>query len=412
MRRLKNCRVCRRATRMELMMDLGTQYLSGIFPAPGEDVEKGPLQLVRCDSCGLIQLGHEPDLGMLYGPTYGYRSGLNQSMVTHLREKVHKLIVRANVTGNDVVMDIGSSDGTLLKAWHDVRPGICTVGFDPQAEKFKEHYHKDTLAFSQFFDAETYVGEVGVKAKVITAVAMFYDLENPVDFLRQMAACLMPDGIIHMEFAYLGTMINRGSFDTICHEHLEYYGLNQIQQIAKEAGLLIKELWFNDVNGGSVEVDLVHRGEQDDSLDIVWKCKNEDLVITDKEWDKFKLHCYETRAAINRFLAEVDQREVAILGASTKGNVLLQFCGVTKDDVHAAVDVNEEKWGKVTPGTNIPIISEEEARENKYQYYLVLPWHFRAGIIAREEEFLNRGGKLIFPLPEFEIVTKNHEAQT
>lgn len=412
MKQLKHCRYCRHETAMELMLDLGTQHLSGIFPMPGEKVPKGPLQLVQCKNCQLVQLGHEPDLELLYGPTYGYRSGLNQSMVTHLREKVHKLLARYIITGDDVVLDIGSSDGTLLKAWHDARSGICTVGFDPQADRFKEHYHRDTVRFPDFFEADSFL-EMGHKAKVITAVAMFYDLPDPVGFLKQLVKCLAPDGVIHLEFAYLSSMLREGSFDTVCHEHLEYYSLNVVRHMARDAGLEMVRVELNTVNGGSVEVELMHKNGSREREDVEWLCKNEGVNQTTKDWNRFKLKAYETMASVRRFLDGVEKDEIAILGASTKGNVLLQFCGVTNDMVHAAVDVNEEKWGKVTPGTGIPIISEAEAKANNYQFYLVLPWHFREGIIAREDEFLDRGGKLIFPLPEFEIVSKQSlEAQS
>ncbi len=407
MKLLKGCRLgCK--SELVVMIDLGVQAYSGIFPDPEQGAECDLLQLVQCTECKLVQLDGEPDLNKLYGPTYGYRSGLNATMVNHLKSKVQRLYHRAHVHGADVVLDIGSSDGTLLNAWKDLVPGLDAAGFDPQAERFKDHYNQDIIRFPQFFNFAAY-GVLGKKAKVITAIAMFYDLPDPVQFLKDVKGCLADDGIIHLEFTPLDRLFKSGGFDSICHEHLEYYGLTQIRQIAKMADLVITYVDWNQSNGGSVEVDLQHSGEQFWDLDNL--CHDELTSLNDAAWAQFRNRATDSAVRLTSFLASVDKGSVALLGASTKGNVLLQYAGIDRTMVDAAVDVNPEKWGKVTPGSNIPIISEEVARLKRYDYYVVMPWHFRESIIAREEEFLKRGGRLIFPLPQFEIVT-SHEAHS
>lgn len=402
------CRVCS-SDGLVSVLNLGEQDLTGIFPASvREEVLRGPLELLWCRECSLVQLGATYPLDEMYGDNYGYRSGLNQSMVRHLASKARALEGAVSLRSGDTVLDVGSNDGTLLSQYSV--PHLRRVGIDPTASKFEEFYAPDIEVVSAFFSADAYKRVSDRPARIITTISMFYDLEDPVAFARQVAECLAVDGVWHLEQSYMPSMLRTTSYDTICHEHLEYYSLETITSILRRAGLRIFDVRFNSVNGGSFAVSAVH----DDSH---FQGPTELLSWFESQERRMRLdtpapfRAFESRVFQHRHdLIDLVRRlraqgsRVFGLGASTKGNVLLQFCGFGPDDIEAIAEVNPDKFGKVTPGTGIPIISEAEARAAEPDYFIVLPWHFRQGIVERERTFLENGGRLIFPLPEIEIV--------
>jgi hypothetical protein len=239
---------------------------------------------------------------------------------------------------------------------------------------------------------------------------MFYDLEDPVAFARDVRECLAADGIWHFEQSYMPSMLRFNAYDTVCHEHIEYYSLANVRRILDEAGLRVVDVRFNRINGGSFAVTAAHRDSSIEPRHVLidWFTAQEDRVGLDTPgpYRAFEERVFQHRldfVALIRMLRE-DGARIMGYGASTKGNVLLQFCGFTPDDIEAIAEVNPYKFGRVTPGTGIPIVSEDEMRERRPDYLVVFPWHFRDNIVAREEEYLRGGGRLIFPLPEIEIV--------
>ncbi len=392
------------------ILDLGTQHLTGVFPRDRSvPVTKGPVELVLSREGGLLQLRQSYDLAEMYGDNYGYRSGLNRSMVAHLESKVAKLERMVKPGVGDVVLDIGSNDGTLLRAYSQA--GQRLGGIDPSAGKFRHFYPEHIGLVTDFFSAEAFTSLFGdTKAKIVTSIAMFYDLENPRAFMAAVADVLADDGVWHFEQSYMPSMLATCAYDTICQEHLEYYALTQIKWMADQAGLEIIDVELNDINGGSFAVTAAKRGSG----------RQANVAAIEQLLEKEKLQQIDTPAAFEHFRDAVfrHQRELPELvrslrddgkkvfgyGASTKGNVLLQFCGLTAEDLTCIADVNPDKHGCVTPGTNIPIVSEAEAHAQNPDYFLVMPWHFRTNLVAREAEFLKRGGKMIFPLPTIEIV--------
>lgn len=412
---ITKCRICSNEKLIPIM-NLGEQYLSGRFPAMDEkEPIKSPLEMVKCDdfdnknACGLVQLKHSVEVGEMYGETYGYRSGLNKSMVAHLGKIAIVIENLVELIPGDIVLDIGSSDAILLKAYQ--RRGLEKVGIDPAAEKFRSHYTDGIKLISDFFSAEKYFDATkDKKAKAITTISMFYDLDNPVEFAQDIKKILHPNGIWVCEQSYMPKMLEANSFDTICQEHLEYYSLKQIEWIAEKTGFKVFDIEFNEVNGGSFRVYLCHKeNSRPVNSEEIQKIRNGEDALelhTLKPYDEFKERILKIKEELKKFItAEKNKgRKIHVCGASTKGNILLQFLGIDKSLIEAASDVNQDKWGKRTPGTGIPIISEEESRKKNPDYYLVLPWHFREGIIEREKEFLKRGGQLIFPLPNPEIV--------
>lgn len=408
------CRVCENSDLVSVV-DLGAQYLTGVFPRAGSpQPEKGPLELVKCHdpsgkACGLVQLRHSFDVRAMYGANYGYRSGLNRSMVDHLGAKVTALLARVPVGRGDVVLDIGSNDGTTLSFYP---PGTATlIGIDPTAAKFARYYPKHVQVLADFFTAENFRKIAGTqRAKIITSVAMFYDLERPLEFMRDIAEVLADDGIWHFEQSYMPSMLAATAYDTICHEHIEFYALHQIKWMTDRVGLRILDVSLNDVNGGSFAVT-VGRAKRGEALSASVQQMLEaemasGLLSTLRPYEQFAKDTFRHRDELRDTIDKLKSQgqKVFGLGASTKGNVLLQFCSLGPQDIPCIADVNDDKFGCVTPGTEIPIVSDVEARQQRPDVFLVLPWHFRTGILKREAAFIEGGGRMLFPLPWIELV--------
>lgn len=402
------CRVCG-SDDLEQVVDLGVQFLTGVFPKVGDpDPTAGPLALGLCPACGLVQLMHTYDASEMYGENYGYRSGLNPSMVRHLQRKARFLQGLASLSSGDTVLDIGANDSTLLQGFST--PGLVRVGMDPTIVKWREHYPDDITGIADFFSAARFRESGNDQARVITSIAMFYDLDDPVAFARQVRECLSHDGIWHFEQSYMPSMLRANSYDTICHEHVEYYSLQVVRRILRDADLEILDVRFNRVNGGSFAVTAQPQdGPRRANVELVeWFLRQERrLEVTEKAaFDTFDRSVRQHRDDLTDLIRTLNATGASIVGygASTKGNVLLQYCGITIDDLPVIADVNPNKYGCVTPGTHIPIAPEDEVRHERPDYMLVLPWHFRETILEREADFLEAGGKLIFPLPEIEVI--------
>jgi hypothetical protein len=392
------------------VLSLGDQVLTGIFPKNKEQsITTGPLDLVWCPDSGLLQLHHSYDLGEMYGLNYGYRSGLNDSMVQHLRNKVNHLTRLRPVYAGDIVLDIGSNDATLLSAYNV--SGLKRIGIDPTGIKFASYYKDGIELVPDFFSAGAYQSKFpSQKVNIVTAISMFYDLECPANFVADIAEVLDKDGIWHFEQSYMPTMLRMASYDTVCHEHLEYYSLGVVKVLLEKHGLKIIDVQMNGVNGGSFAVTAARTESQlkPNSAVIEWMLGQEDRMglQTPKPYRDFEERVFRHRDDLVRLIRSLnaDGKTIVGYGASTKGNVLLQFCGFTEKDIPCIAEINSDKFGSFTPGTLIPIMSENDVKAIKPDYMLVLPWHFRASIVRREAEYLASGGRLIFPLPEIEIV--------
>jgi hypothetical protein len=406
---IKLCRISDSPVLTEVL-DLGIQQLTGVFPAnPDQQITAGPLVLVWCRDSGLLQLSHSYDLNEMYGNNYGYRSGLNQSMVEHLSSKVRHLLRLRPLNPGDLVVDIGSNDGTLLGAY-DLEE-ILRLGIDPTAGKFKEFYQPGIELVADFFTAEMIQNVFpSKKARIITSISMFYDLENPREFVSDIAKSLEVDGIWHFEQSYLPTMLRMNSYDTVCHEHIEYYSLRVVKELLQSYGLEIIDVQMNAVNGGSFAVTAAHQGSglSGNTPVINWMLQQESRMGLDtvRPYLEFQERVKRHREDLVKLVRDLvaHGKSVVGYGASTKGNVILQYCGFTKADITCIAEVNPDKFGCYTPGTFIPILPEHEVRRMNPDYMLVLPWHFRDSIIRKESSYLASGGKLIFPLPFIEIV--------
>jgi NDP-4-keto-2,6-dideoxyhexose 3-C-methyltransferase len=401
------CRVCGNRELVEIL-DLGEQSLTGAFPRDiSESIERGPLRLVKCEGpgvCGLVQLAHSYDSDELYGDNYGYRSGLNLSMVRHLQGKVDRILSGFDLAPGSLVVDIGSNDGTTLAAYPN---HFRRIGIDPTSSKFLEYYEPGIEVVPAFFSTDVLRGVAGdTKASVITSFAMFYDLEDPIQFMAEVAESLAAKGIWVFEQSYLPLMLERNAYDTVCQEHVEYYSLTQIAWMAQKAGLALIDVEFNDVNGGSFSVTAgrVSDGYTDAAaVDQVLQREAELGVNGLDLYRAFAARVEESKVALRGFIDEaIDTgRRIGGLGASTKGNVILQYCGVTPREIVAIGEVNEDKFGSYTPGTLIPIRPEGEVLGLGLDYLLVLPWHFRQSFVNMT---IPAGTQLVFPLPYLEVI--------
>ena len=374
---LTNCRICG-GTDFEQILNLGDLALTGHFPAAEEEILKAPLELVKCtdkSGCGLVQLKHMCDLSVLYGDNYGYRSGLNNSMTGHLKNINEYLINLVSLQKGDIVFDIGSNDGSYLGFYPE---GIIKYGIDPTANKFASYYAKDINIIPRFFDDQLYKhmpNDLLGKVRIITSIAMFYDLPNPIKFAKTIKEYLSNDGVWFLELSYLPTMMDQCSYDTICHEHLEYYCLKQLIWIMNEAGLYINDIKYNHVNGGSVQV-LISKTKLSDSSIVNNELEKESNLLLNEltPYQGFRDRVMNHRQEVIQFLQEcrIKNQKVFGYGASTKGNVLLQYCNITQKLISGIAEVNQDKFNKVTPGSNIPIYPEDKIRKKSPEYFFVL----------------------------------------
>lgn len=410
---IKACRICGNHSLLEVV-NLGEQALTGVFPsAPNQSISCGPLALVKCDesgsqsACGLLQLKHSYPLNELYSDNYGYRSGLNQLMVNHLTQKVKKIGQLVELKANDIIIDIGSNDATTLKAYP--KGNYRLIGVDPTAEKFAEFYTTDITPIFDFFSGEQVKKIIhNEKAKVISSFSMFYDLEHPVLFAEEVASILSDEGIWVCEQSYMPTMLNQNAFDTICHEHLEYYGLRQMHWIAEHTGLKILDVEFNDINGGSFSLIMAKKNSKLKANETkINSIIRQELLLgldTTTPYLAFAKRVEGIRTQIHHFFERIKQDNQVVygLGASTKGNVLLQYCQLDKTHLPAIGEVNADKFGCYTPGSLIPILPESELIAREPDYLFVLPWHFRSFFEANL-----RLGKtqLVYPLPSLDFAS-------
>jgi len=408
-KRIDQCRISGDKNLISVL-SLGDQALTGVFPKnKNTSLTTGPLELVWSPVSQLLQLRHSYNLDEMYGENYGYRSGLNQSMVTHLTNKIQNLEKKYSLRSGDYVIDIGSNDATSLKAY--TTTGIKRIGVDPTGEKFRQYYTDGIQLIPSFFPSPELKKFVGNgKVKLVTSIAMFYDLEDPVSFVQSIHDFLDVDGVWHFEQSYMPSMLRLNSYDTICHEHIEYYTLFNVKSILDNAGMKIVDVQMNGVNGGSFAVTAARADSKVRSNDVVvnWLFEQELKMgfDTPRPFREFEDRVYKHREALRTLVQSLnaDGKKILGYGASTKGNVVLQFCQLTAKEIPAIVDVNPDKFGSFTPGTSIPIISEGEGLKMKPDYYLVLPWHFKDSILRREQAFMSMGGKFIFPFPEIEII--------
>ena len=404
---IKKCRNCNSKSIINLF-SLGKIRFTGKFPKYKEKIPHGELNLVMCKLCKLVQLKHIFNMSYLYNKDYGYRTGINLTMSNHVKNVVRKISKIAKLKSGDSVLDIASNDGTLLINYNSK---IKTWGIDPILLKFKKEYKKINYKISNFFNYKLILNkDKKIKFKIISALSVFYDLENPNIFLNGIKKLLHDKGIFYLEFQDLMMIIKHNMFDTICHEHLEYYSVTFINKLLKKHNLRIFDHYYNDINGGSSAYLICHQNAKYKTN----KKKINNILLNEKKfgiekvstYKKFKKRIDLMKKKLNLKIKKITKNEKIIHGyaASTKGNVLLQYFNLDNKKIKFISDRNPNKTNLYTPGSNIRIISEAESRRRNPDYYLVLAWHFKKEILLREKMIRKTGTKFIFPLPNIKII--------
>lgn len=411
------CRLCGNKALIQVL-DLGVQPLSGVYVKPTDpDPISTPIEVLRCDTsampgaCGLLQLRHSAEVDSMYGMTYGYRSGTSPLMSSHLERTAQRLKERVGLKAGDAVLDIACNDGTLLNSYHG--NGYIRIGIDPSSRKFHEFFDDDIKVAFEYFSADTALRLTGgVKCRAITSIAMFYDLDDPVAFARDIAKTLAPDGLWSVEQAYLPDMLRKLIYDQILHEHVTYFAFTQMERVLEAAGLRVVDVELNEINGGSFNVIACHKdAKYPTNHAIVERLRAEEAALnTPGPWERLAARMQAHRDEVREFvdLAKAAGRKIYAYGASTKGNIQLQYCGLRPGDLVAVSDKQAQKNGLQTPGTRFDIVSHEMTRAAKPDYLFVLIWHLRREVILDELAFLEAGGKLIFSLPRFQVIDRNN----
>ena len=418
-RQIGACRICGN-TQLTPVVDLGSQCLASLFDdgRPENQLKTPiPLKVVRCDpdgtargACRFVQLTHTVPPEVLYND-YGYRSSINTTMRLHLQGLIRDIESRMPLHPGDIVVDIGANDGVSLLAYQAA--GIIRVGFEPSNIRPQQPDH-GLVYIPTCFNAEDFrLRFPQQKARVITSIAMFYDLNDPGQFCRDVHELLSDDGLWIMEMSYLGAMLNHNSFDAICHEHLGYYSLQTLQHVIRETGFVFYDIAFNDANGGSIRCYLKKdlpslQVPAENQRRIAQALNAEDAkgYHDSKTFSRFERNVSGIRQALIETLRDIRSASKSIYGygASTKGNVLLQYAGIGPQHLVAIAERNPAKVGRYTLGTKIRICSEDEMRQAHPDYLLVLPWHFRDEFMAREQNLRTSGTKFIFAFPNVQVV--------
>ena len=361
--RVDECRVCK-SPRLSEIISLGDQYVTNFINSENEQGQRIPLELTLCGDCNLLQLRHNTPSHLTWNDQYWYKSGISSTIRADLSDVVGKAQSLVRVGGSDIVVDIGCNDGTLLDRYGK---NVLGVGFEPSKNVAEEARSKGHFIFGDFFNHEAFRSQFGdEKAKIITAISMFYDLDDPNRFLRDITTTLDKNGLFMIQQNYLVTMLQQNAFDNICHEHREYYSLGSLVNTLKRHGLEVFDVEQNNINGGSIRTYVKHSGStlrgSDDAeqrvADILEKEKGLGLD-TLKPYNEFALRIAGIKNQLVKFLNGEREtgKTIGIYGASTRGNVALQYFGLNPELIIAIADKNSDKWGKKTVGSMIPIVS-------------------------------------------------------
>lgn len=394
------CRSC--DSSLTRVLRLGDQRITGWLDHPDEAGPVAPLDLMLCGNteCRLLQLGHTVNSDLLFR-NYYYRSGMNQTMRDALADITTQSQKKVVLERRDTVVDIGANDGTLLNTYPR---GITKIGFEPALNLREDAERGGNHIISDYFSRQAYP-EKANKAKIITAIAMFYDLEDPHQFVSDVADILADDGVFTIQISYLPLMLFQNAFDNVCHEHLAYHSLRSLDFIVSKHGLKMFDAEINDVNAGSIRVYMGRERSPSPMMIALRRWEEAIRLDTRRPYDEFAERVEAIRDQLVDIVGNITSEGKKVYGyaASTKGNVTLQYCGFGPEHIPAIADINRRKWGKYCAGSGIPVVSEEEARKDNPDYFLVLAWAFMDEFRRREEKWRRQGGKFIIPMPEVRI---------
>lgn len=410
------CRVCG-GKNLTPLFSLGEQFVSDFVDR--SDVKTGnvvPIDVDRCRDCTLVQARHAAPAEILYKGTYWYRSGVTQTMRDALRDVTRAVEERVPLENGDLVLDIGSNDGTLLRSYQNRK--LTTVGVEPAKNLVEEGRKGISYLINDLWAYDSLLSVFGPSGrpefKAITAIGMFYDMEDPNPFVRDVALALAPDGLFVAQLMCVKQTLAKRDVGNFAHEHLEFYTLRSLEALFGAYGLVIDDLQENDVNGGSYRLFVRHRSRvpattitpETYRVQSAMLAEHEAGLYTDDPYHRFFADTNRNRGMLQQFITQekLAGKRFWVYGASTKGNVILQHAGLDATVIDGAADRDPNKWGKFTVGTGIPITSEEQFRAAQPDYAIVMPYAFLPEFLTRESEWRSRGGKFVVPIPEFKIV--------
>lgn len=401
------------------IIKIGKQPISSVFHKSQQyKLKKYSLDVYKCNRCELIQFAGLAPLDDMYGTTYGYRTSLSPLMIKHMKVKYKNIINKSFLKKNSSILDIGSNDGTFLNFFSGDKRDFQLWGVDPSAAKFKKYYKKNINLITEYFSKDNikkyFDNDKKLKNKfsLITSYAMFYDLEDPNSFVKDINNLLDDNGIWISEFSYFPLLLKNLTYDQICHEHVAYYTLSTFNKIIRKNNLKLIDISFNEINGGSIEVICAkNKSKHKQNKKLINSVLLNEKLIDKKSYQRCNQRIENTKNLLNLFLKSISNKDIIGYGASTKGNIVLNHCGITKKELPYICDANPYKFNKYTPGSNIKIISKKQMREKNPKYLLVLIWSFRSEVIRQEKNFIDKGGKLIFHLPIFHIIDKSNYKQ-
>ncbi len=409
----KNCN----SKKLKKIVKLDKQPISSVFFNKKKyNLKKYSLDLYECNNCSLVQFSKLPPLSDMYGTTYGYRTSLSNLMINHMNKKFIKICKNKNIIKNgSFILDIGSNDGTFLNFFAKKNKNLNLYGIDPSSKKFSHFYKKNINLITNFFSFNTIkkeikdINKIVNKFSLITSFAMFYDIDTPNKFCNDITKLLNKDGLWISEFSYFPLLLKNLTYDQICHEHVTYYTLTTFEKIISKNGLKILDVSFNEINGGSIEVICCKKeSKQKSNYKKINKILDDEKNINNEAYQRLNLRIKNTKNTLQTFVKEVGRKNIIGYGAATKGNIVLNQCEFTSKNIPYICDANPFKYGKYTPGSNIPIISKQKMRSLNPKYLLVLIWSFRSEVIKQEKNFIEKGGNLVFHLPLLHIVNKSN----
>jgi len=412
--KINKCRACNSKDLIPII-SLGKQYVSNFINSKKEQGKKVPLNLVLCNKCKLLQLEHNAPPNLMWNEQYWYKSAISPIIRNDLQDIVEKAEKIKKLANGDYIIDIGNNDGTMFDYY--TNRNLNFVGFEPCKNVAEEAKKKGYKIINNFFNAKSFRKKYkDNKAKIITAISMFYDLEDPNKFLEDIKACLDKEGLFVIQQNYVLGMLEQNAFCNIVHEHREYYSLQSFMPLLEKHGFEIFDIELNNINGGSIrtyiklkENKTIKGFEGAKQRILLQQKKEKDMFLdTAQPYKEFASRISSVKKQVMDFLKQEKAKGLSIAGcgASTRGNTILQYFGITPNLISCIAEANPDKWGKKTVGSFIPIISIDKMKELNPDYQLVLIWHLFEGLQNKEKAFLEKGGKFILPLPKFKVVSK------
>ena len=414
---INKCRACH-SEKLVFIISLGNQYISNFVESERQQGNKVPLDIYLCENCKLLQLKHNAPDEEMWGEQYWYKSAINRLIREDLKDIANSCEKLVAIKSGDVIIDIGCNDGTLL-GYYD-KEGIQSIGFEPSKNVAREAMSKGFKIINNFFNAESFRREFGFKkAKIITAISMFYDVDDPNKFLQDIVSILDENGILVIQQNYLMSMLEQNAFDNICHEHRNYYSLTSMNMLLERNGLEIFDVKLVDINGGSIRTYIRKKGDisitpfkgAEKRIKGLEEKEKQIGLDTPRPYNEFAQRIDGIKKHLLRFIeSEKSKGKIfGICGASTRGNTTLQYFGLNSTHIIAAAEANPDKWGKKTVGSLIPIVSVDELKKINPDYQIVLIWHLFDGLMEKEKDYLKNGGVFILPLPQLRIIEYSKE---